>query len=85
MYSKGLHYPIVTHKAYKLTRPTYKAQLERSGPRENLEELSLSVEDHLKTHKYFVSDSTVPRISRVSLFRPRSFFLLCQAYPLTQA
>ena len=78
---KGLHCPIVTHKSQKLTKPTYEAQLELIGPRRNLEELTLSIEDYLETHKYFGLDSTVPRISRVSLVRPRSFFLLCHAIP----
>ena len=36
-----------------------------------------------ETRKYFVSNSIVLKISRVSLFTPRSFFLSCQAYPLT--
>ena len=49
--AKGLHCPIVTHKAQKVTGPTYEAQLELIGPGRNLEELLMSVEDHLKTHK----------------------------------
>ena len=51
MQTKGLHFPIVTYKAQKVTGPTYEAQLELIGPGENLEELSLSVEDHIETHK----------------------------------
>ena len=74
----------MTHKAEKVTWPTYEAELELIRLGGNLEELSLSAKDHLETHKS-VSNSTVPRISRVSLVRPRSFFLLCQAHPLTQA
>ena len=73
----------MTHNAQKVTRPTYEAQLELIGPGGNLKELSLSVEDHLGTHKS-VSDSTVPRICKVSFVKPRSFFLLCLAHPLTQ-
>ena len=74
----------MTHKAQKVTGPTYEAQLELIGPGGNLEELTVSRRSPRDSQKC-VSDSTVPRIFRVSLVRPRSFFSLGQAHPLTQA
>ena len=41
----------MTHKAQKVIGPTYVAQLGLIGPGGNLKDMSLSVEDHLETHK----------------------------------
>ena len=73
----------MTHKAQTVKGPTYEAQLELIGPGGNLEELSLSAEDHLETHKSVCYILQFPESLECLLLGLEASFVVSGPYPDT--